>query len=218
MTTGNRITNVWMIAVVGMGIVALAPMASAQIFSEDFNTYAGSVNNTQGDTGFPVAHSGNVTGWSTSGAGTMHAVNLNGAGDWAIMFWQDNVITLTTGVAANDNGVQYTVEFDYGPAVYAGTHMFQATAAGDSLLVEVLRGDNSVLASDTFAPGAWSNPGNVNLSAGLKGTLQYTGDGSGVVRLRIGPDGSFGRFAGEIDNITVSAASAATPGTLVYGK
>ena len=208
------------VAVAGL-VLALAPMASAQIFSEDFSSYAGSMNDTQYETGLDVAHSGNATGWSTSGAGTMHAVDLGG-GDWAIVFWQDNVITLATGIAANDNGVQYTVEFDYGTAVYGDgiNQPGQRTATGDGLLVEVLRGNDSVLASQSFLPGAWDDASNHNLDGGLTGTLAYVGDGTGVVRLRIGPDGTLnsGRFEGEIDNITVSVASAATPGTLIYGK
>jgi hypothetical protein len=177
------------------------------IFTEDFNGYAGNQNNTQGDTGLNVAHSGNVAGWSTSGAGTMHAVDF-GSADWAIMFWQDNVITQTVGIAANDSGTSYEVNFDYGTAVYAQTHMSQRTLALDELLVEVLRGDNSVLASGTFAPGEWvdGTTGNWNLQAGLQGTLPYVGDGTGDVRVRIGPSAGTlnqGRFAGEIDNLSV---------------
>ncbi len=184
------------------------------IFTEDFNSYSGNQNNTQGDTGLEVAHSGTVASWTNSGAGTMHAVDLTNLGgesnpsDWAIMFWQDNVITQTVGIAANKSGTSYEVNFDYGTAVYAQTHMSQRTLAGDELLVEVLRGDNSVLASGTFAPGEWvdGTTGNWNLQAGLQGTLPYVGDGTGDVRVRIGPSAGTlnqGRFAGEIDNLSV---------------
>ena len=110
-----------------------------------------------------------------------------------------------SGIAANTTGVTYKLDFDYGTAVYAGSS--QATAAIDGLLVQVLRADNTVLASNTYSPGAWSNPSNANLSAGRHGTLQYVGDGSGVVRLRIGPTPPYtsGRFEGEIDNIILKA-------------
>ena len=178
-----------------------APAGAQTIFTEDFNGYVGNQNNTQGNTGLNVAHTGSVSGWSTSGAGTMHAVDF-GASDWAIMFWQDNVITQTVGIAANESGTSYEVTFDFGTADYAGG---QGTGAGDSILVEVLRGDDSVLASNTFTLGAWGD-GNYNLEAGLQGTLGYGGDGTGDVRLRIGPAaGNFnqGRFAGEIDNLSV---------------
>ena len=209
-------------------LTCLSAAAGAQtIFTEDFNGYAGNQNNTQVDTGLEVAFGGTVAGWSNSGAGTMHAVDLANLGgesnpsDWAAMFWQNNVITQTVGIAANVSGTSYEVTFDYGTADYAGG---QGTGAGDELLVEVLRGDDSVLASDVFTPGAWG-AGNYNLDAGLQGTLAYVGDGTGDVRLRIGPAaGNFnqGLFAGEIDNISVSEVSVsisitsftATPDTL----
>jgi hypothetical protein len=143
----------------------------------------------------------------------MHAVDL-GSSDWAIMFWQDNVITQSVGIGANDSGISYELTFDYGTSDYAGG---QGTGAGDGLLVEVLRGDNSVLASNTFTPGAWG-AGNYNLDGGLTGTLPYVGDGTGVVRLRIGPDGGTfnqGRFAGEIDNISVDAVPEPTTTALL---
>ena len=211
-------------------LTCLSAAAGAQtIFTEDFNAYAGNQNNTQVDTGLEVAFGGTVAGWSNSGAGTMHAVDLANLGgesnpsDWAAMFWQNNVITQTVGIAANVSGTSYEVTFDYGTAVYAQAG--QATGAGDSILVEVLRGDDSVLASNTFTPSAWGD-GNYNLEAGLQGTLPFVGDGTGDVRLRIGPAaGNFnqGRFAGEIDNLSVSELAAgaisitsftATPDTL----
>jgi hypothetical protein len=182
----------------------IATVGAAPIFTENFNSYSGTQNSTQYETGLNVAYDGTVAGWSNSGDGTMHAVDLNGLGNWAIMLWQNNVITQSAGIAANVGGVAYEVDFDYGTAVYAADS--QKTTASDSLLVEVLRADNSVLASGTYTPGDWSNPGNANLSAGLHGTLAYVGDGTGDVRLRIGPAGTLdsGHFEGEIDNISVS--------------
>lgn len=182
--------------------------SAGTLFAENFNRYAGNQNSTQADTGLKVAYAGNVADWSASGAGAMHAVDLaNWSGeanpcDWAIMFYNDNVITLTTGIDANDTGVHYTVDFDYGTGVYA--QLSQKTEATDSLLVEVLRSDNSVLASGTFSPGTWG-AGNHNLEEGLRGSVPYTGDGSGVVRLRIGPTPPYssGRFEGGIDNIVI---------------
>ena len=82
----------------------------------------------------------------------------------------------------------------------------------------MLRGDNSVLASDTFSPGAWG-AGNHNLDAGLQGTLSYTGDGTGNVRLRIGPDGAIetaANFEGEIDNLTVAENAGPNRSTDAY--
>ena len=213
MATRNRTNTVLTLAVVAMVLLSLGSQVQATpIFFEDFNSHSGTQNTTQYQTGLEVAYSGNVTGWSKSGDGTVHAVDLANLGgqsnpsNWAIMFFQNNVITQTVGIAANDSGTQYEVNFDYGTAVYAATNIDQRTLTGDGLLVEVLRGDNTVLASGTYLPGAWDDAGNHNLDAGLQGTLSYTGDGAGVVRLRIGPDGSLntGRFEGEIDNVSVT--------------
>ncbi|MCX6923951.1 MAG: hypothetical protein NT154_12195, partial [Verrucomicrobia bacterium] len=83
-----------------------------------------------------------------------------------------------------------------------------ATQAGDALLIQVLRGDNSVLASHTNSPRAWT--GNMVFAAD---GFEYRGDGSGTVRLRIGPAGSLtsGRFQGAIDNIIVSTTDVSQP-------
>jgi len=223
MNTRNRTRTVSALAALSaIALLSLGSQVQAElIFSENFNSYTGNQNNTQYQTGLKVAYGGNVSGWSKSGAGVMHAVDLaNLAGqtnpsNWAIMFFQDNVITKTVGIAANDSGTSYEVNFDYGTAVYGAGNSDQRTQTGDGLLVEVLRADNTTLASGTYLPGAWDDPGNRNLAAGLKGTLSYTGDGTGVVRLRIGPTPPLtsGRFEGEIDNLSVSQVP--EPGTLV---
>jgi len=173
------------------------------IFVENFNRYGGDQNETQYQSGLEVACNGNVAGWTHAGSGAMHAVDRANPGgqsnpsDWAIMIWEDNVIT-SGAVAANVAGHAYRVNFEAGAAVYAGSS--QATQAGDALLVEVLRGDNSVLASYTKAPGAWTGS-----QAFTSASFQYKGDGSGKVRLRIGPAGTMnrGRFHGAIDNVIV---------------
>ena len=195
------------LALCAFGILAClgCTAGAAAIFTENFNSYAGTVNATQYQTGLSVAYGGNVVGWSNLGDSTMHAVDLSGSGNWAIMLWQNNVITQTVGIAANDSGSSYEVNFDYGTAVYADAR--ERTQATDALLVELLRTNDTVLASQSFFPGAWDTAGNQNLDGGLRGTLPYVGDGTGDLRLRIGPaPATFnqGRFAGEIDNLSVS--------------
>jgi autotransporter-associated beta strand protein len=191
----------------GLLLASSATSFGAAIFTENFNTLSGGSAGTQYQTSLGLKVNASVTGWVNSGSGgTMHAVNLNGSGNWAIMFHNSNTITLSTGIAANDSGVTYQVDFDYGTAVYANG--VQATAAGDSLYVKVLRPNGTTLASGTYTPGAWSNPGNANLNAGLHGILQYVGDGSGVVKLKIVGTASVDRFQGEIDNLSVSVLSA----------
>ena len=64
----------------------------------------------------------------------------------------------------------------------------------------MLRADNSVLASTTKTPGAW-----IGKMTFIPASLDYKGDGSGDICLRIGPAGAgkSGRFHGAIDNIIV---------------
>jgi hypothetical protein len=173
------------------------------IFIENFDSYSGTENAVQWQSGRKVAQSGSVTDWTKAGEHSMHAVDrANRAGEsnwqnWAVMIWQDNVIT-SDAFAANASGQVYRIDFEASPAVYANPP--QATQAGDELLIEVLRGDDRVLASHKHSPGAWTRT--LQFSAGR---FQYTGDGSGDVRLRIKPVGpqTNGRFHGAIDNIIV---------------
>jgi hypothetical protein len=181
--------------------------------AENFNSYSGTQNAIQWQSGLKVAHSGSVTGWTKTGENSMHAVDrANRAGqsnpqNWAVMIWQDNVLT-SGAIAANASGQVYRVEFEASAAVYAATHPQQATQAGDALLIEVLRGDGRVLASHRHSPGAWTG----TLAFAAAG-FQYTGDGSGDVRLRIKPAGpqTSGRFHGAIDNIIVRKAAVRSP-------
>jgi hypothetical protein len=178
------------------------------LFVESFNRYSGDQNGIQYQSGLKVAHSGTVDGWANEGTSAMHTVDRANPGgqahpsDWAVMIWQDNVIT-SGAFAANAAGHAYRVDFEASAAVYADAS--QATQPGDALLIEVLRGDSSVLASHTHAPGAWT--GKMAFAAA---SFQYTGDGSGNVRLRIGPAGPLtsGRFQGAIDNPIVRDVAA----------
>lgn len=96
---------------------------------------------------------------------------------------------------ANASGKSYQLSFETSPAVFADHG--QATQAGDGLLIEVLSGDKSVLASKTITPGAWA--GKLEFQPGV---LEYQGDGSGAVKLRISPaKTSSKRFQGAIDNL-----------------
>ena len=63
----------------------------------------------------------------------------------------------------------------------------------------MLRKDGSVLKSFEHAPGAWTGK-----SEFAAAQFDYQGDGSGNVRLRVGPATTkSGRFQGAIDNLIV---------------
>ncbi len=190
---------------------------AAELFNasfDDFTAPAPNFNGLQFQSGFPVAHTGDVPGWDKAGAGAVHAVNhatptLAPPGDFAAMIWQDNVITLDAAIeGSNAAGQSYQVDFDASAAVYQ--QAAQQTGAEDGVLVEVLRGDGSVLASQAYLPGAWT--GSIALD---HVSFAYVGDGSGDVRLRVGPSNfNSGTFGGAIDNLTVSTSAVPEPGTL----
>lgn len=207
--------NTWVVSVTkGKGapsyIELQIKVIGTSIFAENFNSFRGDEhgNHNQDQTWLKLAHSGSVTGWEKAGEHCMHAVDrANRYGqlnpqNWAVMIFQDNVIT-SGAFAGNTSGQLYRVDFEASPAVYSNPK--QATQAGDELLIEVLRGDDRVLLGHKHAPGAWA--GTLQFAAG---SFQYTGDGSGDVRLRIKPAGpqTSGRFHGEIDNIIVRKVEA----------
>ena len=197
-------------AVMAVLLLCLATPGEAQIFTEDFNGFTasgGNFNGGQYQSGLAVAYSGTLPDWGKSGSGTVHVVdtaNIFANGivnprDFAVMIWQNNVITQSSAIpGSNDAGVTYEVSFEASPAVYqAGS---QQTSASDGLLIEVLDSGSNILASHTHNPGAWA--GNIVFAAD---SFQYTGDGSGDIRLRIGPSAfGSGRFGGAIDNLQVS--------------
>jgi len=193
------------------GILAcLAQQSGATVLlTENFNGFTAPVGNFNGgqfESSLAVAFSGSVPNWSGTGGGVVHAVDIanvfpviDDPRDFAVMIWQDNVITLNLGIpGSNVLGSPYEVSFSASPAVYQAAP--QQTLATDGLLIELLRADNSVLASHTHEPGAWA--GTVNL---LPASFSYTGDGTGEVRLRVGPSAfNSGRFGGAIDNLTLT--------------
>jgi hypothetical protein len=181
------------------------------IFLGDLNGLTapdGNFNGGQFESGLAVVHTGNLPDWDKAGAGTVHAVDvanvfpdIENARDFAVMIWQNNVITLANAIpGSNQSGESYTVSFGAGPAVYqAGS---QQTGETDGLLIEILRDDDSVLATHTHLPGAWAGAPTL-----VANSFEYVGDGSGDIRLRIGPSApGSGRFGGAIDNVSVSIA------------
>lgn len=177
--------------------------ADGKIFMESFGDYKGTQNAKQFQSGLNVAHSGKVTGWSHSGFNALHAMDRSSKGgevtssDWAIMIHSDNVMT-SEAIDANAAGETCRVAFEASPAVYAKEP--QATQEGDTLLVEVLRRDGSVLKRFTHTPGKWN--GKAEFAAV---SVEYKGDGSGPIRIRIGSAGNKteSRFKGAIDNLVV---------------
>ncbi len=134
------------------------------------------------------------------------AAGPGNARNFAVMLWQDNVITQQAAIAgSNDSGTGYIIDFLAAPAVYEAPS--QKTGAGDGIRIEVLRAtDNTVLHNFVHQPGAFvGTPGNLGLSLG---SFTYAGDGSGDIKFRIGPSAfNAGRFGGAIDDLQLSLAT-----------
>ncbi|MCE9609587.1 MAG: PSD1 and planctomycete cytochrome C domain-containing protein [Chthoniobacter sp.] len=187
----------------GMLLSGIEAAADEAIFREDFDGFRdGRQNAAQVDSGLRLSFGGSLPGWRRTGQGAVHVVDRSGAGDLAAMIWEDNILTREDGLAANERGRNYLVEYDLGPTVYATPP--QASAATDGLVIEVLRADGSVLAAHQDRPGAWAGRQEFHRSG-----FDYRGDGSGPVRLQIRTLTRAGRFGGAVDNLIVAAHSPA---------
>ena len=182
--------------------LAISTARAVDILDFDMNGITNAqISSLQSDTGNQLVYGANLTDWDKSGFNAVHAIQLSGTtpggpGNYAVMIFGDNLITQQTAFAgANDNGVTYYVSYDIGPTVYATPA--QATQAGDQLRINLLRGDNSVLAYNLFAPGAWAG-----VQTFTKAYFSYVGDGTGSLRLQIRSEQpNNGRFSGAVDNI-----------------
>jgi len=197
-------------------VVSAAPAA---IFSEDFNSITQTNTGSQAHTGLTVGAWDSLTGWSSAGTHAIHDVDrILGAGkDIAVSFYNNNEITLTTGFAANTSGVVYTMSFDVGPSVWSSAS--QASNSTDGLIVSLLRANGTTVASTTQLSGAWNGTATAQ-DAITSRTFVYTGDGTGVVRIKVANiNPSADRFGGAIDNIVVTqGAPACTPVTSTSGS
>jgi hypothetical protein len=183
------------------------------IFFDDFGSFTvpnpGNFNGGQFESGLVVAFSGDLNGWNKDGGGVVHAVDQanvfgvdNNPPDFSVMIWQDNVITLANAIpGSNQSGAPYAVSFGAGPGVYQAGN--QQTGETDGLLIEILRADDSVLETYTHLPGTWAGAPTL-----VADSFEYVGDGSGDIRVRIGPSApGSGHFGGTIDNLAIVPAN-----------
>jgi hypothetical protein len=178
-----------------------APARAALLYSFDLNGISNAqISSLQYQTGNQLVFGADLADWVKSGFNAVHAIQLSGstpggAGNYGIMIFGDNLITQQTPFAANDFGKTYYVSYDIGPTVYADSA--QATQAGDQLRINLLRGDNTILASSVVAPGAWAGVQTFSLAY-----FSYVGDGSGSLRMQMRSETpGNGRFSGAVDNM-----------------
>ena len=212
-----------MLALVGaLGVLAsgfattnhVVSAAPAAIFSENFNSITQTNTGTQADTGLTLGAWDSLTGWTSAGTHAIHDVDrILGVGkDIAVSFYSNNEILLSTGFAANTSGVVYTMTFDVGPSVWAAA--YQASNGTDGLVVSLLRANGTTVASTSQLAGAWNGTSTAQ-DAMTSRTFVYTGDGTGVVRIKISSiNPSADRFGGAIDNIVVTQGAPACAPTI----
>ncbi len=186
-------------------------VAQSAIFTENFDEITGDLIHIQFESGKGLAPNLILPGWSKSGDGAVHVVDHDGAGNLAPMMWgantnqaieNANIITLDSPISgSNSSGQVYEVSFLASPSVYqAGGQASQDT---EGVLIEVLRMDDTVLASHTSLPGAWAGD-----MAFVAGSFEYTGDGSGGIRFRISPSNpNVGRFGSAIDDLALNTVA-----------
>jgi hypothetical protein len=191
---------------------ATSTATSTTILStENMNNVTGTLTDSQYQSNLKLGVGGDLVGWSESGLN--HFVDLaNTAGqtntpNYAIMFWDTYTITQTTAVSnSNTLNTIYTVNFKAGPAVYVEPSQTTQATASNGIVFEILRANNTVLATNTYLPGAWA--GYPTLTSR---SFNYTGDGTGNIRVRIKPVASgTGRFSGCVDDVVISSSSSST--------
>ena len=182
--------------------VAVAGHAHADLLAYyDLNGITNAqISDLQYQTNNQLVFGATLTDWTKSGFNAVHAIQLSGTtpggpGNYAIMIFGDNLITQQTAFPANDAGKTYYASYDIGPTVYANPG--QATQAGDQLRINLLRNDDSILASSVVAPGAWQG-----VQTFSQAYFSYVGDGSGPLRLQMRSEQpGNGRFSGAVDNM-----------------
>jgi len=157
--------------------VAMASHAHADLLAYyDLNGITNAqISDLQYQTNNQLVFGATLTNWTKSGFNAVHAIQLSGTtpggpGNYVIMIFGDNLITQQTAFPANDAGKTYYASYDIGPTVYANPG--QATQAGDQLRINLLRNDDSILASSVVAPGAWQG-----VQTFSQAYFSYVGDG-----------------------------------------
>ena len=131
-----------------------------------------------------------------------------------------NMLTLDKPVDANQLGVTYEVSFNAGPSVWAA--VAQQTTDQDGLQIDLIRSDGSVLDGLLHKPGSWSGTQDAQMLKHAR--FEYTGDGSGGLRIRVSSaNPGTARFGGAIDDLTIRSGeqvfftedfNAITPGSI----
>jgi len=177
---------------------AAAPAAASRLpWRDSFDGCRDGVPNAlQWQAGVRLAYGATLAAWEHAGSHAVHVAERGGSTGRAVLLWQEDRLTLRDPLEANAPQVRYRLSCDVAPAVYAAPD--QATGPEDGIVVEIVRGDGTVLAAATFLPGPWQG-----LLRFRRHALEWTGDGGGPVRVVVRPRAQQGRFAGALDEVLV---------------
>lgn len=182
--------------------------AAALIFTEDFDGITFGATGTQFESGNNIDVNQSIDEWAKAGAGVIHVVDHDGAGNLAPMLWggnntttEPNELTLSSGIQdSNITGRTYEVDFRTSPSVYAGGG--QESTAAEGVTVRVFNGSGDV-ASFTTTVTAWAG----NMLFADK-SFQYVGDGTGDIQIELSPSNpGVGRFNAAVDDFSISDLS-----------
>lgn len=182
---------------IAASILAMGSVFAAPIYQSNFNSYTSANGvSSQAGTGLIINAFGSVAGWTASGTNVIHGVQRS-SGDWAVMLYDTNAVTMSTGVLANSIGSRYSVAFDGAGGSYNAAS--QATGAGDTLLFEIINSVNAVVASYVYTPAVFTNS-----NPFIAANFSYAGNGTGAVRLRVSDTLADNRFGGAFDNLSIT--------------
>jgi alpha-tubulin suppressor-like RCC1 family protein len=173
------------------GAVAVDP----PLFNESFTEITSPNIGSQCGTGKRVYAFSTFAGWTATGGHWAHGVEY-APGRIAATFIDQGEQVLNGSVEANQQGTAYRVDFLAGPTVWEICG--QATAPGDGVIIDVLRQDNTVLASITHHPAAWSTTEPLSPAG-----FTYVGDGTGPIRLRFRDNLVNERFGGAVTDLRI---------------
>jgi len=194
--------------------VIATPITTQILSTNNMNSITNGIfNGAQFQSNLVVAFNANLGGWNKGGGGSVHIVDIaNTIGgtntpNYVVMLWVDNVITQTNAVSnSNILNTQYTINYKAGPAVYQNPSQATGDTTSDGIVFEILRTNNTILATKTHYPGAWAGYPTLTPSS-----FTYTGDGSGDIRVRIRTlSSSTQRFGGCVDDVVISRPDIST--------
>lgn len=117
----------------------------------------------------------------------------------AVLSASGNALVSREAYAVNQSDHKYTLRVVVSPTVWASPA--QATQSQDGILIRLLRADGSVAQHFIAHPGSWTDAGAKPNFTPIE--FEYTGDGSGDLRIRLEASNHEDRFGGAVDLLSI---------------